>query len=227
MASWSDLDGLLIRHGLTWTPGRIIQNAEQRVLIAGQARVWLTLFKGATRFVIGGPASSLRADIENFLGTGTPRSVVSAAWEFEGSVVPLAVRGKLTPVAGDETPWTAYRRPYRVTESLWVRSRAEFIIATKLAERGLDFYYERAFAYLDGKSRVKYLHPDFFLPEYDLYLEYWGLDDEKYALSRAYKQAVYCANDVFPFDVEMDELEYDRWMINLEVRLSAGPPPSQ
>lgn len=79
-----------------------------------------------------------------------------------------------------------------------VRSRAEQTIADYLESIGVRYEYERElFAHL-WIFRRKVSCPDFHLPDYDIYVEYWGMldvkndyDRRKYERSMKYKMARY------------------------------------
>jgi len=72
-----------------------------------------------------------------------------------------------------------------------IRSRTEYIIATKLGAAGIPYEYEPRLPYTDGEGRTRFIHPDFYLYERDLYVEYWGRDDPEYVESRRFKEQVY------------------------------------
>ncbi len=54
-----------------------------------------------------------------------------------------------------------------------VRSKAEKVVADYLFENNINYKYEDTIT-LGGKHKIKY---DFYLPDYDIYIEYWGLQD--------------------------------------------------
>ena len=78
-----------------------------------------------------------------------------------------------------------------------VRSKAEERIANYFDSIGLRFEYEKELeAGLFLTETVS--HPDFYLPDYDVYVEYWGMlnvrddaDREKYTRAMKYKMARY------------------------------------
>lgn len=85
-----------------------------------------------------------------------------------------------------------------------VRSKGERMIADYLTSRKIAYEYE-AEAVTDGwfifKDRIS--RPDFYLPAYDLYVEYWGLVDlpdrrarEDYVRSMRWKMAQYHENNI-------------------------------
>lgn len=79
-----------------------------------------------------------------------------------------------------------------------VRSRAERTIADYLESIGVRYEYERELVARFWIFRRKVSCPDFYLPEYDVYVEYWGMLDvkddyerTKYERSMKYKMARY------------------------------------
>lgn len=72
------------------------------------------------------------------------------------------------------------------------RSRGEEIIADIMDRNDILFEYEPVLE-LDGYL----VRPDFYLPEFDCYVEYWGMQgDAGYNRSRRFKRALYQACDV-------------------------------
>jgi len=54
-----------------------------------------------------------------------------------------------------------------------VQSDGERQIAEELAALGIAFRYDNRFRIVKGYA----IRPDFYLPEFDLYIEYWGMED--------------------------------------------------
>jgi hypothetical protein len=82
-------------------------------------------------------------------------------------------------------------KPYETPGGVRVRSRAEYIIATKLEAAGIPFEYEPRLPYTDDEGKTRFIHPDLYLYEHELYVEYWGRDDPEYVESRRFKEQVY------------------------------------
>jgi len=76
-------------------------------------------------------------------------------------------------------------------ERLGYRSRAEVRIAGLLDREGIAYRYEHPLAVVDqGKVRIWY--PDFYLPEYGMILEYFGVNgDATYDSRTEHKMRVY------------------------------------
>jgi hypothetical protein len=54
-----------------------------------------------------------------------------------------------------------------------VQSEGERLVAEELAALGVSFRYDNRFRIIKGYA----IRPDFYLPEFDLYIEYWGMED--------------------------------------------------
>jgi len=52
------------------------------------------------------------------------------------------------------------------------------------------FEYKPRLLYTDEQGRTRFIHPDFYLYEHGLYVEYWGRDDPEYVESRRFKEGV-------------------------------------
>ena len=55
------------------------------------------------------------------------------------------------------------------------QARAEVIIDNELYRAKIFHEYEKKYKGLDGK----YYYPDFYIPEYNLYIEYFGMNENK------------------------------------------------
>ena len=71
-----------------------------------------------------------------------------------------------------------------------VRSRAEALISNFLYNNRIRSVYEKTIYYKeDGEDKT--LHPDFYLPDYDVYIEYNEIKKKSYLKSKEYTQAIY------------------------------------
>ncbi|HMO50368.1 MAG TPA: HEAT repeat domain-containing protein [Kiritimatiellia bacterium] len=69
-----------------------------------------------------------------------------------------------------------------------VQSDGERIIADELTAMGLAFRYDNRFRIIKGYA----IRPDFYLPELDVYIEYWGMEDNlDYRIGMLEKQKLY------------------------------------
>jgi len=68
-----------------------------------------------------------------------------------------------------------------------VQSQGERRIAEWLTAHGLTYRYDAKYRII-GEFQIR---PDFYLPELDVYIEYWGLDTPQYKMSMYKKQTLY------------------------------------
>ena len=69
-----------------------------------------------------------------------------------------------------------------------VQSDGERIIAEELAAMSIVFRYDNRFRIVKGYA----IRPDFYLPEFDLYIEYWGMEDNlDYKIGMMEKKKLY------------------------------------
>ena len=71
-----------------------------------------------------------------------------------------------------------------------VRSRAEALISNFFYNNKIRSVYEKT-VYYDEEGKSKTLHPDFYLPDYNLYIEYCELSNKPYLKKKEYTQSVY------------------------------------
>jgi hypothetical protein len=75
----------------------------------------------------------------------------------------------------------------RATDGTIVQSEGERRIAEWLTANGIVYRYDAKFRILSGFQ----IRPDFYLPELDVYVEYWGMDTPEYKMSMYKKQILY------------------------------------
>jgi hypothetical protein len=75
----------------------------------------------------------------------------------------------------------------RAKDGTLVQSRGERRIAEWLSAQGIAYRYDERFRIIDGYA----IRPDFYLPEYDVYIEYWGMDTTDYKIGMLKKQQLY------------------------------------
>jgi len=68
-----------------------------------------------------------------------------------------------------------------------VQSHGESLIAETLTSLGLDYRYDNRFRIIKGYA----IRPDFYLPELDLYIEFWGMDTLDYRIGMLEKLKIY------------------------------------
>ena len=93
------------------------------------------------------------------------------------------------------------------------RSQGEKRIAATLDQYGIPFVYEQRVR-IQYNGRTQTLRPDFYLPGFNLYIEYYGrVGNQDYDLRTANKNAAYAANNinvlsVYPWDLIQDWPNY-------------------
>lgn len=94
-----------------------------------------------------------------------------------------------------------YGRPSVTQRGEMVRSNSERRIADYLAQRGIRYSYEQPAMARWGFRRIS--RPDFYLPDYGVFVEFWGLVDvpdgstrSRYERSMRWKMAQYHRNGI-------------------------------
>ncbi|MWV40840.1 UvrD-helicase domain-containing protein [Natrialba sp. INN-245] len=113
-----------------------------------------------------------------------------------------------------------------------VESRAERVIADFLFTHRVDYQYESIAAWADSDPQKGEYRPDFYLPEYDLYIEHWGIDEAGTVApwftwsTDEYREKLAWARDQFHATCDYDlietyEFEHDAGLLErgLEYRL--------
>jgi hypothetical protein len=84
-----------------------------------------------------------------------------------------------------------------------VKSKGERAIADYFTRHGIPYYYEAEATTDNWLFNTKISRPDFYLPRYNLFVEYWGLVDSfdagtraKYIKSMRWKMAQYRKNSI-------------------------------
>lgn len=75
----------------------------------------------------------------------------------------------------------------RAKDGTWVQSIGERLICEALDVERISYRYDERFRILDGYA----IRPDFYLPEFDVYIEYWGMDTADYKIGMLKKQKLY------------------------------------
>lgn len=71
-----------------------------------------------------------------------------------------------------------------------VRSRAEALISNFFYNNKIRSVYEKT-VYYEEDGEDKTLHPDFYLPDYDIYIEYNEIKKKSYLKNKEYTQKIY------------------------------------
>lgn len=79
------------------------------------------------------------------------------------------------------------QKKIRAKDGTWVQSEGERMVAEILDAKNIRYRYDERFRILDGYA----IRPDFYLPEFDVYIEYWGMDTADYKIGMLRKQQLY------------------------------------
>lgn len=111
-----------------------------------------------------------------------------------------------------------------------VQSAGERRIAEWLTEHGVAYRYDAKFRII-GEFQIR---PDFYLPELDVYIEYWGLNTPQYKMSMYKKQMLYQQEgkrliSVYPADLRrLDRLLSSKLQVfGFKVGMSEGRGSSE
>jgi len=108
-----------------------------------------------------------------------------------------------------------YPAEYRTADGRWVRSKSEKIIADWLYNNHIRFEYERKIA--EGVTC------DFYLPDMDAYIEFWGLDNEVYRRYRRRKEEVYSKLGIRLLSLDEADLKHIDDVLRSRLTELAGP----
>lgn len=75
----------------------------------------------------------------------------------------------------------------RTTDGTLVQSDGERMLAEFLSRHGITYRYDERMRIVEGYA----VRPDFYLPEFDLYIEYWGMDTTDYKIGMLKKLKLY------------------------------------
>ena len=75
----------------------------------------------------------------------------------------------------------------RASDGTFVQSDGELKIADWLTARKIEYRYDERIRIIDGHA----IRPDFYLPEFDVYIEYWGMDTIDYKIGMLKKLKLY------------------------------------
>jgi len=70
------------------------------------------------------------------------------------------------------------KKKYTTLNNIEVKSIGERDVGNFLFLHNIEFKYEPLVEWVDRDEQDKEYHPDFYLPEYDIYIEHWGLNEK-------------------------------------------------
>ena len=103
-----------------------------------------------------------------------------------------------------------------------VQTNGERRIADWLTQHGIVFRYDDKFQIIHGFA----IRPDFYLPELDVYVEYWGMDTTDYKIGMLHKQRLYQQQGKRLISVYPDNLpSLDRYLMQKLAAYGCHPKP--
>ena len=81
----------------------------------------------------------------------------------------------------------------KTKDGRFVRSLSEKIILDYFFDHFTRVIYEKTISYVNEKGESAELHPDFYLPDFDLYIEFNGLTNKTYLRKKEYVNKIYAS----------------------------------
>ena len=81
-------------------------------------------------------------------------------------------------------------KEYKCDDGRKVRSKSEKIISDFLFKHGIRVIYEKTVYYYTNEKTIE-LHPDYYLPDYDIYIEHNGKNETSYKNNKIETQKMY------------------------------------
>ncbi len=97
-------------------------------------------------------------------------------------------------------------KTFKCMNNVIVRSRAEVTISDWLFAHNILVVYEPDFFYKEN-GETKILHPDFYLPGFDVYIEYCELTNKPYLKKKEYTQKIYADNNAKVIIMDDNDIE--------------------
>jgi hypothetical protein len=95
----------------------------------------------------------------------------------------------------------AFKAQYRTDDGHNVRSKAEQIIDNWLYHKNIAHAYERRLPIEED------VYSDFYIPIGKVWIEYWGLEDEKYINRKKMKKSIYERNNMKLIELSDKDIE--------------------
>ena len=95
----------------------------------------------------------------------------------------------------------------RAKDGRLVRSLSEKIIIDYFFDHFIRVVYEKTISYTNENGEEKELHPDFYLPDYNLYIEFNGLTNKAYLKMKNYASKIYKEKDLNVEILESNDID--------------------
>lgn len=109
-----------------------------------------------------------------------------------------------------------YPAEFRCDNGVYVRSLSELFIAQWLYANRITFEYERKVYFASCNQSALC---DFYLPDYDVYVEFWGMEEnEQYAAYKLWKEPLYRHNGYRLVSLHFEDLKNFRDSLRREMK---------
>lgn len=98
-------------------------------------------------------------------------------------------------------------RNKKAKDGRYVRSLSEKIIIDYFFDHYIRVVYEKTIPYVNEKGEEKELHPDFYLTDFDLYIEFNGLTNKSYLKKKNYANKIYQEKGLKVEVLESDDID--------------------
>ncbi len=117
-----------------------------------------------------------------------------------------------------------YGTPSRTIQGEVVRSRSEQQIADYFASNGIRYVYESGARTNALIFKRTFAHPDFYLLDYNVYVEYWGLlgASKEYERTMKRKMAQYHRNNIRFISLYHNNLQNLDWVFRAKFKKVVG-----
>lgn len=95
----------------------------------------------------------------------------------------------------------------KAKDGRFVRSLSEKIILDYFFDNYIRVVYEKTIPYINEKGEEKELHPDFYLKDYDLYIEFNGLTNKSYLKKKDYVNKIYQEKELKVEILESEDID--------------------
>ncbi|HEX9897397.1 MAG TPA: hypothetical protein VGA85_07050 [Dehalococcoidales bacterium] len=120
------------------------------------------------------------------------KALITSIDEAKGDVTTVTQNQVETTITNDTDIRNNYQKPeLRTQDGHYVRSKAEVLIDNWLYVSKIVHAYERKVPNIDEDILC-----DFYIPTGKVFIEYWGLDDEKYLAKKKWKLDIYKKNNI-------------------------------
>lgn len=106
---------------------------------------------------------------------------------------------------------------FRCEDGHYVRSEKEQKIDNWLYHNSYMHAYEPLLLLYTESGELIYKIPDFYIPSRNLYIEYWGLNDEEYLKYKNEKEKLYEMNNINYISIYPNDIEYSEDVLSFKI----------